>query len=243
MPREAATHDRGGPASRTSLIWVLAGVFMVVSMSAAASGPVQVWTDPETDVSSPSIAGGDAVEPVAPPAPEPGAPVELPWVRGLLNTLAGLVILVLIGGGVILALTELRPSLWAGRFHRRWRTSEDFDVLPDVFETSLNVDVEAAHAALAQGRPRNAIVACWMQLERDAAEVGLPRLEAETPTEYVERVVAASSVEPRPIGELASLYREARFSRHELGELHRERAVRALNGVVAALRDRADVSR
>lgn len=231
-------------ASRTSLIWVLVGVFMVVLMLAAASGPVRVWTNPEGDVvSSHSVAGDDVAEPVARPAPEPGTRVEPSWVRLLLNAIAGLVILVLIGGGLILALTELRPSLWTGRFRRRRRTSEDFDVLPDVFETSLNVDVEAAHAALAQGRPRNAIVACWMQLERDAAEVGLPRLEAETPTEYVERVVAASSVERRPIGELASLYREARFSRHELGEIHRERAVRALNGVVAALRHRADVSR
>ena len=38
------------------------------------------------------------------------------------------------------------------------------DPLPDVDETVLNVDVDAALAVLAHGAPRNAIVACWMQL-------------------------------------------------------------------------------
>jgi hypothetical protein len=38
-----------------------------------------------------------------------------------------------------------------------------------VAERELAVDVEAARVALAAGSPRNAIVACWMQLERDAA--------------------------------------------------------------------------
>ena len=231
------------PTARTSTIWVLAGGFIVVLMLAAASGDVRLWTNPETEVSEPDAADDETSEPVTRSPRDPGTPIGPSWLRDLLNAIAGLVLLVLLGGGVVVALMELRPSLWTWRGYRRRRRFADFDVLPDVIERSLNVDVDAARAALAEGRPRNAIVACWMELERDAADVGLPRLEAETPTEYVERVVAASSVDPGPINELSSLYREARFSRHELTDTHRERAVRALEGVVAALGDRTEVSR
>ncbi len=58
--------------------------------------------------------------------------------------------------------------------------------------------------------------------------------------EYVERVVAASSIDRAPIAELGALYREARFSRHELDDDHRRRAASALDRVVAAL-ERAEV--
>jgi hypothetical protein len=75
-----------------------------------------------------------------------------------------------------------------------------------------------------------------MQLERDAAEAGLARLESETSAEYVERVVEGSSVDPGPIRELSALFREARFSDHALDEGHRQRAVDALGRVEAALR-------
>jgi hypothetical protein len=75
-----------------------------------------------------------------------------------------------------------------------------------------------------------------MQLERDAGAAGLSRNAAETSAEYVERVVTASSVDPAPIRELAALYREARFSDHELSDDHRTRALAALNRVEAVLR-------
>jgi hypothetical protein len=74
-----------------------------------------------------------------------------------------------------------------------------------------------------------------MQLEADVAAAGLPRRTTETSSEYVERVIGRSSVDPLPITELAALYREARFSVHELRDEHRDRASRALDDVVAAL--------
>lgn len=113
--------------------------------------------------------------------------------------------------------------------------------LPDEPAPELAVDTDAARRALAGGTPRNAIVACWMQLERDAAAAGIPRAAAETSTEYVERVVAASSVDPGPIGSLAALYREARFSDHALGDSHRALALVALNRVEAVLRHSVEV--
>lgn len=116
-----------------------------------------------------------------------------------------------------------------------------FEALPEVAERDLDLDVEAARTALSAGAPRNAIVACWMQLEGDATRAGLPRLVAETSAEYTERVVASSSVDAAPIGELAALYREARFSGHSLSDEHRNRALSALQQVERALGDQLEV--
>jgi hypothetical protein len=167
--------------------------------------------------------------------------IELPkFVGTAMQLLAGLLTVL----AVVMALAVVRLGHWP---QLRWRRPRDglhrnMSSLPEVGERELTVDVDSARAALSDGTPRNAIVACWMQLESDAATAGLPRLAAETPAEYVERVVGASSVDPVPIGELAALYREARFSRHELGDDHRKRAFAALDRVAATLRRRAEVS-
>ena len=71
---------------------------------------------------------------------------------------------------------------------------------------------------LESGEPRNAIVAAWLGLETSAAATGLPRLPAETSTDYTERVIGVWPVDSERLGDLAALYREARFSVHELGE-------------------------
>ena len=80
-------------------------------------------------------------------------------------------------------------------------------------------------ALLRTGAPRNAIVAAWLDLETSVAATGLPRDPAETSTEFTERVIGAWDVDRLRLGDFAALYREARFSVHELGEAHRERAL------------------
>ena len=149
--------------------------------------------------------------------------------------LVGVVLIVL---AVTTVVWMMRAGLWprTGWRRVRERSGRQVTALPEVPERELAVDVDAARSALAGGSPRNAIVACWMQLERDAGAAGLSRDAAETSAEYVERVVTASSVDPAPIRELAALYREARFSDHELGDDHRARALAALNRVEAVLR-------
>ena len=76
-------------------------------------------------------------------------------------------------------------------------------------------------ALLRTGAPRNAIVAAWLDLETSVAATGLPRDPAETSTEFTERVIGTWDVDRLRLGDLAALYREARFSVHELGEAHR----------------------
>ena len=57
------------------------------------------------------------------------------------------------------------------------------------------------------------------------AATGLPRDPAETSTEFTERVIGTWDVDRLRLGDLAALYREARFSVHELDEAHRDRAI------------------
>jgi hypothetical protein len=214
-------------------------VAMVLLVLAASSGPVRLWITPPSELAPPSIDSTGPLDTVA--QPDPVLPDRTPgrWDDTFLQ-LVGVLLLALI---VTMARWVVKAGMWPTLRRRgvRRRWNWRIAALPEMPERELAVDVDAARDALAGGSPRNAIVACWMQLERDVAAAGLPRDAAETSAEYVERVVVASSVEPGPIRELAALYREARFSRHELGNDHRIRALAALNSVEAALRRSVEV--
>lgn len=207
---------------------------------AASSGPVRLWITPPVDVGPSSVGTAGPLNTVAPPdsvPPDRGDPSH--W-GGVFWQLLAVLLIVL---AVTAAVWMVRAGMWPRLRRRGVRepSARQVTALPEVAERELAVDVESARVALAGGSPRNAIVACWMQLERDATAAGLPRDAAETSVEYVERVVAASSIDAAPIRELAALYREARFSRHELRDDHRTRALVALNRVEAALRSSAMV--
>jgi hypothetical protein len=211
------------------------GVAMVLLVLAASSGPVRLWVTPPGEVRPSTVGTPVPVTTVAPPdsvPPDRGGAHD--WIDVFFQLIGVLVIVLAVTVAVWIVRTGKWPRL--RRSGVRERSVRQVTALPEVPEREMAVDVAAARVALAGGSPRNAIVACWMQLERDAAAAGLPRDAAETSAEYVERVVAASSVDPAPIRELAALYREARFSRHELRDDHRVRALAALNRVEAVLR-------
>ena len=215
---------------------------MLAAVLASSSGPVRIWVNP-------SPAGDVDIEPSSPRAPSQsrqptgdGAD-SWPWLGALFNVI-GIVLLVFLAVAFVhLAVIPRNP--WVRSRLRRWsgRRTGHFEPLPEVDDRQLDLDMAAARLALSAGTPRNAIVACWMQLEGDASEVGLPRLDAETSVEFTERVVASSSIDPGPIGELAALYREARFSGHRLDDDHRTRAFAALGQVEWSLGDAIEAER
>ena len=214
-------------------------VTMVLLVLAAASGPVRLWITPPLDVGPSSIDGAGPLDTVAPRDPAPPERSSHQWGETFLQLLGVLLIVLVVTTAVWIVKAGRFPT--RGRRGVRGRRHRQITTLPEMPERELAVDVNAARGALARGSPRNAIVACWMQLERDVAAAGLPREAAETSAEYVERVVVALSVEPGPIRELAALYREARFSRHDLRDDHRTRALAALNRVEAVLRRSVEV--
>jgi hypothetical protein len=78
------------------------------------------------------------------------------------------------------------------------------------------------------GEPRNAIVACWERFEEQAERVGLARKPWETSSEFTMRLLDVVSADPPAVSQLAVLYREARFSQHEITEANRQEALAAL---------------
>lgn len=111
-----------------------------------------------------------------------------------------------------------------------------------VLDLDPRADVEAGREAVAADRDRhrealtvadvrNGIVACWVLLEESAAAAGVVRRPAETATEFVVRFLHTLDVDPRPVGRLAELYHEARFSSHAMDTGARSGAERALEAI------------
>jgi cbb3-type cytochrome oxidase subunit 3 len=139
---------------------------------------------------------------------------------------------------ISLALCLLAIVWWSAKTRRRRkRVDNAFDVVPEVdnevaherLPEELSRSAGVGLSSLAEGDPRNAIVRCWLALEDTVTSAGLARDPALTSEEFTAVVIGRYAVGPGSIAELAALYREARFSTHDLGESHRRRAVHALN--------------
>lgn len=139
---------------------------------------------------------------------------------------------------IALAAALVVAKLWRERpsfgWRRRRRPEEPFDLLAEVAE-SIAADAAAQRDALRTGVPRDAIVACWLRLEASVVAAGVARRPSDTSTELVERVLAEHQVNPSSLAALAGLYREARFSDHQMTEASRATAISALDQVHAGL--------
>lgn len=156
-----------------------------------------------------------------------------------LLTLLLAVVLLILAVVVVAALVVLVRALWTS-LPRRHRQSPgikvEFDVLsvPAVVQELTRVSV-AQHEDLSAGTPRNGIVTCWHRFEVAGERGGLSRQPWETPAEFALRVLDLAGVDHGAVAELAGLYREARFSSHEMGERERQRALAALDAVHRSL--------
>ena len=144
------------------------------------------------------------------------------------------IVLVLAALVVLVVLAQLVRSLLRRRPHLELHEEPDFAI--PLVPTELLEEARDRLRDLESGEPRNAIVAAWLGLETSAAATGLPRLTAETSTEYTERVIGVWPVDSARLGDLAALYREARFSTHAVGEDMRTSAREALQQVQVELR-------
>ena len=223
------------------LLACLAAVALALSAWVSTAGNVSVLrgASPATDR-----------EPGATPLPQPTQPPSgqprTPPARPQSMPFSMLVVVFILLGLFALLLIVM---LWhrRQRMHRDLLRTRSTDVEPEVDEDDLlDLDVPRALSRsarrsldeLQQGSPRNAIVRCWVTLEDAVAEAGLPHDPTLTSEELTAAVLQRYSVGRRAIETLAGLYREARFSTHELDESHRTLAVRALN----ALRDDLDLA-
>jgi hypothetical protein len=152
-----------------------------------------------------------------------------------------------IGRWVILALAVVGVALLVvvvGRAVRTWGDPPrpEAEATGPVGEPRRDLGEELARtavaqrAALLQGDPRNAIVACWLAFEDAADAAGVARADWETSAEFAVRLLGTVSADREAVARLARLYREARFSAHPVSETQRQDAVAALDAIATSLR-------
>jgi hypothetical protein len=122
---------------------------------------------------------------------------------------------------------------------RAWRARdlpppEDSSVA-GVVPAAVLADQSERLAALGSGTPREGIVAAWARLEASIAIAGVPLMASRTSTEVVLATLRSHDVSADTLEELAALFREARYSGHELTEDDRRRAEDAHRRVDAEL--------
>jgi hypothetical protein len=231
---------RRASTSAVALTVLAVGVMLLMVMFAARSGPERIFKGPLHD---PSVHG------VAPSftAP-PGLRHSHRHRDGLFHSNP-----FFLAVGWVVKVAALIAVLWLlylglRRFlrylaERKPRTKPtgpayvDFDVLddPEPLVEELRQDADEQYELLLGGEPRNAIVACWDRFEERAERVRASRKAWETSSEFTLRLLEAVSADAEAVARLESLYREARFSEHEMGEGSRQEAVDALRAIHASL--------
>lgn len=196
-----------------------------VVLAAATSGLVPYVRIP-TSVTAPHLPAGATRPPETAPVPTDGTPQTPP--RSSID-LSGLLTTLLWVGAALVAAVLLR-LVWRWLRRARIRTARPATTVTASAEVAEPVETAPAMSALlADGSPRNAIVACWLSLEEAATAGGVPRDPSETSAEFTARVLAHRAASAPTVRALAELYREARFSDHPITEQHRRRAVAALS--------------
>jgi hypothetical protein len=220
--------------NRRALITVLFGMLVAVLFASVATGGAVRFAD-----RPPSL--GQASESDSTPITIAPAIIEAPRVQGdpwqapaIIETIAKALFCICIAIALVVIAVFLwrhRPTL---RWHRRRARTTDFEALDDV-AAAVAADAAAQRSALQRGAPRNAIVECWLRLEAAVATTGIERNPADTPAEFTRRILAGVQIDPTAVSDLASLYREARFSDHVMSEEARSAAIVALDAVHAGL--------
>jgi hypothetical protein len=228
-PRRRAT----GPAA-----WVLAALVVVlVTVLAALGARGGPWVPPSTSEAPPTVAGPPALpgQKLPPQVTQsaPPTPFDAGNDGGVVAYVVVAVVLVLVVAGLVLLVAGLvhRPV----RRQRRDRAEGVPLEAAGPDPAALPAAVDRALDAVEDPDAREAVVAAWLLLGRAAAESGTPPRPAETAAEYARRLAAERALPADAVAALAELYREARFSTHEVRPDQRDRARAHLLALRAAL--------
>lgn len=238
MPRSPRTSSRD-----RILRWlVLAGVVLVglLVVRAASLGQDLVTDGPSSRApwTPPARSGPPLLPTPTPSAPDPVIGETPPEAPGLLVEVglrvvdAALIICVVV---LIVGVARMwRRTLPTGPSPRPWESLHGVPT-PLQVRQALASALDADVILVGPGSPRNAIVQCWVTLERLGTEVGIPRAGAETTTEYVVRFLEVADADRDAVDELAALFQEARFSEHPVTTEALARARSALRAIRVSL--------
>ena len=124
-------------------------------------------------------------------------------------------------GAIIVVLKRQRGADWE-------REAALMHALDEVLEDTLE-DLRA------ERDPRKAVIGAYARMEKLFAAHQVPREEAETPQQYVGRVLDRLEVSSFAVRRLTSLYERARFSPHSVDLSMKDDAITALEGLRAEL--------
>lgn len=147
---------------------------------------------------------------------------------------ATVTLLVMIVAGAVIA---RRRRIVEPRIAMAWPLDE-----PAPLATGATALVRAAESGLAEIEdpnhdPRQAIIACYAAMECELRRFpGAIPQDSDTPTEVLARAAEHHALHLDNATELVTLFAEARFSRHEMTEDHRSRAIAVLKLVLADMR-------
>jgi hypothetical protein len=134
-----------------------------------------------------------------------------------------------------------RLTLAAAGIRRRKRDARDAaadDPYPEAKAAQarrLAAALADSMAELEEGDARRAVINAWLRLERTAAGAGTHREAADTAEDLVGKVLIRHDVSPVALRQLADLYREARYSPHDVDESMRGQARDAFARVATEL--------
>ncbi len=132
---------------------------------------------------------------------------------------------ILLGLGAVAGWTLIQRRLEGDEWDREAQLKAALDeVLADTLD-----DLRAERDA------RKAVIHTYARMEQTFAAYGVPREEAETPLEYVERVLARLSVSSFAINRITQLFARAKFSPHEIDAAMKDEAIDTLVGLRAEL--------
>lgn len=209
-------------------VFVVGGLLAVVAILAQL-GHVTIHSVPPKGRKPPSLpqvtiapARPALVQPLQSAKPGHSGDV-LTWVAVGVVVFGISLVLILTVIGVIQLIRNWWPTL-------RSRAAEVVDDLAEpVIEPRRQAlaAVDASLTELAGGGvdARAVVIACWVRLEEVAASAGTPREPGDTPSDLIARLLSTQQVSAGALGELADLYRTARYSTRVIDETMRARAL------------------
>jgi len=172
--------------------------------------------------------GGQRAPPLLPVVPRLTRPVASPGQTGD-AFLLGMAAAVLMVAALVVA------ALWLRHRRRAGAAPHGRAAAP----SPLADAVVAGTAALgATAGAREAIIACYAAMEASLAAAGSPRRAADTPEELLSRAEGDGIIRTPAARRLTALFREARFSPHQLADAQRQAALAALGDIADDLAGR-----
>ena len=219
---------------RATLLWAGTAATLLLGAWVSGSGPVGVFRPQKTsgrESSAPgqdfgptdNAAGGGEKGHAGTTTSHETLAAAITWAMRVIIALVVIAVVVVLARAVLDWLAA-----------RRLVVEEEVGV--GVLPEELLEQARESEQLLGRGTPANAVVAAWVRLEDAVRGAGLRDDDSRTSTELVTSVIRGLGVRQAPLDQLAALYREARFSRHAVGEEARARAGEVLRQIQVDLR-------